>query len=176
MGREMGGRLNREGIYVYLWLIHVEVWQKTTKFCKAIILQEHKIKTTTTTKNCSVCYDPDCQRLQHSPWNRGKCFSGIRLLSLWSSECWHLVYSFSVPNLKIWKFSVHLMLKPSLENFEYNLPSMGDECNCMVVWTFFSTALLEHWDEEGPFPVLWPLLGFPNLLTYFTQHINSIII
>ena len=26
-------------IYVYLWLIHVEVWQKTTKFCKAIILQ-----------------------------------------------------------------------------------------------------------------------------------------
>ena len=23
----------------FLWLIHVEVWQKTTKFCKAIILQ-----------------------------------------------------------------------------------------------------------------------------------------
>ena len=34
MGREMGGRFQREGIYVYLWLIHVEVWQKTTKFCK----------------------------------------------------------------------------------------------------------------------------------------------
>ena len=33
MGREMGGK------YVYLWLIHVEVWQKTTKFCKAISLQ-----------------------------------------------------------------------------------------------------------------------------------------
>ena len=39
MGREMGGRFKREGIYVYLGLIHVEVWQKTTKFCKAIILQ-----------------------------------------------------------------------------------------------------------------------------------------
>ena len=25
MGREMGGRFKREGIYVYLWLIHVEV-------------------------------------------------------------------------------------------------------------------------------------------------------
>ena len=25
MGREMGGRFQREGIYVYLWLIHVEV-------------------------------------------------------------------------------------------------------------------------------------------------------
>ena len=25
MGREMGGRFKREGIYVYLWLIHVEI-------------------------------------------------------------------------------------------------------------------------------------------------------
>ena len=25
MGREMGGRFRGEGIYVYLWLIHVEV-------------------------------------------------------------------------------------------------------------------------------------------------------
>ena len=24
-GGKMGGRVNREGIYVYLWLIHVEV-------------------------------------------------------------------------------------------------------------------------------------------------------
>ena len=39
MGREMGGRFKREGIYVYLWLIHVEVWQEKTKFCKAITLQ-----------------------------------------------------------------------------------------------------------------------------------------
>ena len=38
LGEEDGGRFKREGIYVYLWLIHVEVWQKATKFCKAIIL------------------------------------------------------------------------------------------------------------------------------------------
>ena len=37
--RDMGGRFKRDGIYVYPWLIHVEVWQKATKFCKAIILQ-----------------------------------------------------------------------------------------------------------------------------------------
>ena len=34
-----GGRFKREGIYVCLWLIHVEVRQKTTKFCQSIILQ-----------------------------------------------------------------------------------------------------------------------------------------
>ena len=30
--------VQKEVLYVYLWLIHVEVCQKTTKFCKAIIL------------------------------------------------------------------------------------------------------------------------------------------
>ena len=36
---EVGGRFKREGAYVYLWLIHVDVWQKPTQHCKAIILQ-----------------------------------------------------------------------------------------------------------------------------------------
>ena len=41
----MGGRFKREGMYVYLWLIHVDIWQKPTKFCKAIIYQlKHKLK------------------------------------------------------------------------------------------------------------------------------------
>ena len=39
MGREVGGKFKREDTYVYLWLIHVDVWQKPTKYCKAIILQ-----------------------------------------------------------------------------------------------------------------------------------------
>ena len=39
MGKEIGGRVKIEGIFVYLWVIHLEVWHKTTKFYKAIILQ-----------------------------------------------------------------------------------------------------------------------------------------
>ena len=42
MGWEVGGRFRREGTYVYLWLIHVDIWQKPTQFCKAIILQLKK--------------------------------------------------------------------------------------------------------------------------------------
>ena len=38
-GVEVGGRLKREGTYVYLWLIHVDVWQKPTQHSKAIILK-----------------------------------------------------------------------------------------------------------------------------------------
>ena len=35
----MGRRFQREGMYVYRWLIHVDVWQKPAQYCKAIILQ-----------------------------------------------------------------------------------------------------------------------------------------
>jgi len=35
----MTGRFKREGTYVYLWLIHVDVWQKSNQYCKATILQ-----------------------------------------------------------------------------------------------------------------------------------------
>ena len=34
-----GGRFKKERTYVYIWLIHVVVWQKPTQHCKAIILQ-----------------------------------------------------------------------------------------------------------------------------------------
>ena len=34
--------------------------------------------------------------------------------------------AFSKPSLDVWKLSVHIMPKPSLEDFENNLTSMGD--------------------------------------------------
>ena len=39
MEREVGGRFMREGTYVYLRLVHVDVWQKPTQYYKVIILQ-----------------------------------------------------------------------------------------------------------------------------------------
>ena len=52
---------------------------------------------------------------------------------------------------------------------------MWDECNCAVVWAFFGIAFLWDWNENWPFPVLWPLLCFPDLLGYRVQHLHSII-
>ena len=68
--------------------------------------------------------------------------------------------AFSKSSLNIWKFSVHVLLKPSLENFKYYFASMWDECNCAVVCTFFGIASLWNWNENWPFPVRWPLLSF----------------
>ena len=50
--------------------------------------------------------------------------------------------AFSKSSLNIWKFMVHVLLKPGLENFEHYFASVWDECNCVVVWTFFGTAFL----------------------------------
>ena len=41
--------------------------------------------------------------------------------------------AFSKSNLNIWKFLVHTLLKPSMENFEHYFASMCNECNCVVV-------------------------------------------
>ena len=67
--------------------------------------------------------------------------------------------AFSKSSLNIWKFIVHVLLKPGLENFEHYFASVWDECNCVVVWTFFGIAFLWDWNENWPFPVLWPLLS-----------------
>ena len=83
--------------------------------------------------------------------------------------------SFSKSSLNIWKFMVHILLKPDLENFKYYVASVWDECNCVVVWTLFGIAFLWDWNENWPFPILWPLLSFPDLLAYWVQHFHSII-
>ena len=60
----------------------------------------------------------------------------------------------------LWKFTVHVLLKPGLENFAHYFASMWDECSCVVVGAFFGIALLWDWNEKWTFPVLWPLLSF----------------
>ena len=55
----------------------------------------------------------------YDPTDVGNLFSGF--------------YAFSKSNLHIWKFSGYLLLKPTLKDFEHFVPSMCNECNCVVV-------------------------------------------
>ena len=41
--------------------------------------------------------------------------------------------AFSKSSLNIWNFTVHVLLKPGLENFQHYFASMWDECNWAVV-------------------------------------------
>ena len=58
-------------------------------------------------------------RFLYDPMNVGKFISGSP--------------AFSKPSLFIWKFSIQVLLKPSLKDFENSLTSMGNQHNCPVV-------------------------------------------
>ena len=92
-------------------------------------------------------------------------------------------FAFSKSSLYILKFLVHVLLKPSLKNFDHCLLAC-DEHNCMVVWMF------KH--SNGCLNILWHCLSlelevklifsspvapaeFSKLLAYWVQHLNSII-
>ena len=51
-------------------------------------------------------------------------------------------FSFSKSSLYIWKFWIHILLKPNLEDFDHYLASMGSVWYCAVFCTFFDIALL----------------------------------
>ena len=128
-------------------------------------------------KNFPVCYDPHkgfsiANKAEVDGFLEFSCFfndpEDVGNLISGSSAC-------SKTRLNIWKSTVHILLKPGLENFAHYSTSLWDECNCVVVWAFFGIAFLWDWNENWTFPVLWPLLSFPNLLTYWVQHFHSII-
>ena len=53
--------------------------------------------------------------------------------------------AFSKTSLNFWKFTVHILLKPGLENFEHYFPSLWDECNLCgslsILWHCLSLGL-----------------------------------
>ena len=56
---------------------------------------------------------------------------------------------FSKSSLYIWKVSHHVLLKPSLKDFEHYLANMRNGCNCMVILMFFGIAILFFVVVEG---------------------------
>ena len=56
--------------------------------------------------------------------------------------------AFSKTSLNIWKFTVHVLLKPGLENFEHYFTRVWDECNFAVVRAIFVIACLWDWNEN----------------------------
>ena len=68
--------------------------------------------------------------------------------------------AFSKTSLNIWKFMVHVLLKPGLENFEHYFTNVWDECNCVVVWAFFVIPKERQCQNRTKAPLLFSLLCF----------------
>ena len=54
-------------------------------------------------------------------------------------------------------------MPPQLEKNHVVPTAWQDEA---LARAFFGIAFLWDWNENRPFPVLWPLLSFPNVLAY----------
>ena len=48
--------------------------------------------------------------------------------------------AFFKTSLNIWKFTLHVLLKPGLEDFEHYFTRVWNECYCVVVWAVFGIA------------------------------------
>ena len=87
-------------------------------------------------KNFPVCCDPHSQRLSCSQWSRSRCFLEFSCFFYDPMNVVNLISgssAFSKSSLNIWIFSVHILLKPSLKDFQYCLASMLNKCTCTVV-------------------------------------------
>ena len=54
----------------------------------------------------------------------------------------------SKSSLNIWKFLVHVLLKPYVEKIELYFACACDEYNCVVIRTCFGIAFLWDWNEN----------------------------
>ena len=123
------------------------------------IMKWSKVKQSEVAQSCSTLCDPvDCSL-------PGSSIHGI--LQARILEWVAISFSRDLPNSRIEPGS------PALQADALPYEPPWDECNCVVVWVFFGIAFLGDWNKNWPFPVLWPLLSFPNLLAYWVQHFHS---
>ena len=178
-------KLNKQGDYIEPWHTPFPIWNQSVVPCPVLTVASHRLLRRQSgglvfpslSEFSTVCCDPIkgfgiVNKAEVDVFLELSCFlydlADVGSLISGSS-------AFSKTSLNIWKFTVHLLLKPGLENFEHHFANVWDECNYAVVWAFFGIAFLWDWNENWPFPVLWPLLSFPNLLAYWVQHFHSII-
>ena len=181
--------LNKQGDNIQLWRTHFPIWNQSVVPCLVVTVASwpaywflsrevswsgilfslrifhfvviHTVKGFAIVNKAEVDVFLELSCLFDYPVDVGNLISGSS--------------AFSKTSLNIWKFTAHVLLKPDLENFEHYFASVCDECCCLVVSKLFNIAFLWDWSENWPFPVLWPLLRFPNLLAYWAQHFHSII-
>ena len=111
MGKKMGEMFKRERIYVYLWLIHVEVWQKTKNSVKQLLqftvsmvsvclpsdFSRNTYRLTWVSLTLDVGYLSTAASAKHSrcslPWTRG-----ISLDCVDHNKLWKILQEMGIPD------------------------------------------------------------------------------
>ena len=171
-------KLNKQGDNIQPWCTPFPIWNQSVVPCPVLTLLLDLHTDFSRGRSCGlvfpyveefsiVCCDPHSQRL--GVVNKAEIDVFLELSCFFDDpkDVGNLISgssAFSKTSLNIWKFMIHVLLKPGLENFEHYFASVWAECNCVVVWTIFGIVFLWDWNENWFFPVFWPLLSFPNLL------------
>ena len=127
-------------------------------------------------KNFLVSCDLHSQRLWCSQWSRNRCFLELSRFFYDPTDVGNLISgscAFSKSSLKIRKFTVHILLKPALENFEHYFASVWNECIRAVgsiLWHCLSLEL--EWKLTFSSPVATADFSkFAGILSAaFSQH------
>ena len=100
------------------FLTHIQVWQETGKVIWYSYLLKNfpQFVVICTIKGFSIVSEAEVDVFLELP---GFLWDPMNLDNLISGSS-----ASSKPSLYIWKFSVHVLLKPSLKDFEHNLASM----------------------------------------------------
>ena len=136
-------------------------WSGTPIALRIVLSVIHTVKRFCVVNEAEVDVSLEFPCFLHDPMNVGNFISDSS--------------AFSKHSLCIWNFLVYIMPKLSLKDFVHSFASMWNDCNCPAILTLSVITLLWDWNENWPSPVLWPLMSFPNLLTFLVQHFNSLI-
>ena len=127
------------------FLTYIRFYQETSKvvwyshlfkqFSQCIVI--HIVRDFSTVNDVDVDVFLELPCFLHDPMNVGSLISGSSV--------------FSKSSLFIWKFSVHVLPKPNLTDFEHNLASVWNKHNCTVVWAFFGITHFEIGMKTGVF-------------------------
>ena len=116
------------------FLSHIQVSQKTGKVFWYSYFSENFLQFVMihTVKGCNIVNETEVDFLGelscflYEPVEVGNLISGSS--------------AFSESSLNTWKFLIHVLLKPSMKNFDITFLAC-EMSNCMVIWTFFGIAL-----------------------------------
>ena len=149
-------KLNKQGDDIQPWYTPFPIWNQSIVPCPVLTVASwHECRFCRRQVRWSdipislrifySCCDPLSQRLKLSQWTEVDILLEYSCFLYDPTDVGNLISgssAFSKSSLYIWNFSVHILLKPGLENFEHYFANMWIECNCAVVWTFFGIALL----------------------------------
>ena len=149
-------KLNKQGNDIQPWHTPFPIWNQSIVPCPVLTVASwHEYRFCRRQVRWSgipislrifySCCDPLSQRLKVSQWTEVDVLLEYSCFFYDTTDVGNLMSdssAFSKPSLYIWNFSVHILLKPGLENFEHYFASMWIQCNCAVVRTFFGIALL----------------------------------